>query len=678
MQKQPIANLYLSIILLLVGFGMVMVYSASSVAAGFDPKIQDPLFFVKRQGIFLCVGLAAMFLLSRIDYRLLKRFALPIYGGAILLLLMVIFAGTEVNNAKRWIKLGPLTLQPSEVAKLAVVIMAAWFATKHQKLLPSFKWGFLPACCIVMPLSALIIVQPDLGTSVFVATLGFIVLLAGGVRLKHVALVAAVMMPLVVTVMFFKFGHVQDRILVFMDPEADRLGKGHQIYQSMIALGSGGFTGVGLGNSTQKLFFLPEESTDFIFAILTEELGFLGAGFLIFLFAALVYAGNRVSKHAPDRFGALLALGITTAIALQAAMNIAVVTASVPTKGISLPFISYGGTGLVVYLAGAGIVLSVARQALPRRAVRALRAKEALQDIEINELAEEERRPDLQALAARLSGESYAYDGDEDETEEHDESESDARSISLDSESETDSHESSESINDDSDAPEALLERMLSEGEAEAEAAALAGSDEVDSSTEAATQDASDESGAAKIIARVRRRRSKPKVRRSDSMIIKSPNADEQVSVPYTLSMEPPKRSNGSPSDDASFTPSDDADDEAEAEQHAVKPIATKRGTNVLGRVRTKIEAGATNTLPTASVESEERESRTRLASERIALARSERIAASSGSYSAERDDAEESAIATSDSDRIPLIYDDRVIDSPIIVDDVRINLSDE
>jgi cell division protein FtsW len=377
MPAKHLQSLYLCIVLLLLAAGVVMVYSASSVSAQFDPKINDSLFFVKRQLIFCVLGVAAMLTLARFDYHLLLKHSKKVYIVTLLALVGVIVAGTTVNHAKRWLGLGPFSFQPSEVAKFAVVLMAVVFVLKNREKLTSFKSGFIPACLLIAPLSGLIIVQPDFGTSVFVAALGFVVLLAGGLKMRHVGLVAAVALPIVGVVMFMKFGHVQDRILTFLNPEADKLGKGHQIWQSLIALGSGDFFGNGLGESTQKLFFLPEEHTDFIFAIIVEELGLVGSACIILLFAALAYAGHRVSKHAPDSEGALLALGFTAAIVLQAAMNLAVVTASVPTKGISLPLISFGGTGIVVTLAGCGVVLNVARQAVSREQAIKLRSIEA-------------------------------------------------------------------------------------------------------------------------------------------------------------------------------------------------------------------------------------------------------------------------------------------------------------
>ena len=377
MVSRSISNLYLAIVLTLVGIGVVMVFSASTVATSLDPKFSSDTFFASRHILFVFMGLLAAFVISRVDYHILVRIVKPLYTVTLLLLIAVIVMGVGANHAQRWLAIGPLKFQPSEIAKIAVVVSCAAFATLHKDKLESFKQGFLRACMFILPLAALIIIQPDLGTALFVVTLGFAVLVVGGLRVRQIIGVAAIALPIVIGVMFFAFDHVQSRIMVFLDPAADRLGAGHQIYQSLIAIGSGGWFGEGLGNSSQKLFFLPEEHTDFIFAILVEELGFLGGGLVIFLFAALVYVGARVSKHAPDRFGALLALGFTLAIALQAAMNIAVVTASVPTKGISLPFISFGGSGLIVSLAGVGVVLNVARQGITRGEVRMLHAREA-------------------------------------------------------------------------------------------------------------------------------------------------------------------------------------------------------------------------------------------------------------------------------------------------------------
>lgn len=380
MERNNLGVLYLSVILLLLGVGLITVYSASSVAAAMDPRMGDPLFFVKRQVMFIGVGLLAAGLLWRVDYHTWKRLALPIFGATLLALIATLIFGTEINNATRWLRFGPVSIQTSELAKLAAVICAAAYVSTVQERLNSFREGFVPAMIGLGAMCGLIVIQPDLGTTLFIGALTCLVLLAGGMRLRHVGVTAAVAAPLMVGAMFFGFGHVRSRIMVFLDPLSDLQGKGHQVYQSLIAIGSGGPYGKGLGESQQKLFYLPEEHTDFIFAIFTEEAGFIGAAILILLFASLTYLGHRISKHAPDRFGSLLAFGFTAMILLQAAMNMAVATSAIPTTGISLPLISFGGTGIVVALAGMGIVLNVARHAVSREAARTLRESEASEE----------------------------------------------------------------------------------------------------------------------------------------------------------------------------------------------------------------------------------------------------------------------------------------------------------
>jgi cell division protein FtsW len=212
----------------------------------------------------------------------------------------------------------------------------------------------------------LTLAQPDFGTSLFLGASSFLVLICGGLRVRHLAVVALMLLPFVSIVMYSKFDHVQDRVLVFLDPQADPRGRGHQVNQSLIAIGSGGIEGQGLGNSTQKLYYLPEQETDFIFAVLAEETGLVGSAITLGLFASLMILGARIARRARDEFGTLLATGFTAAIGLQAAINIAVVTASVPTKGIGLPFISFGGSACFFYLCGVGMVLSVARRCLPQ------------------------------------------------------------------------------------------------------------------------------------------------------------------------------------------------------------------------------------------------------------------------------------------------------------------------
>ncbi len=366
-------NFYLSLVMLLLCSGIILIFSASSISAGLDQKMNDSFFFMKRQFLSLFIGIIALCVFARIDYHIFLRFWPYLYIVTLLLLIAVLVVGKSSYNAQRWLKIGPFHFQPSELAKFTAVISIAAFAIARHEKLSSFWKGFVPSLLLVFPLVIFIMIQPDLGTAFFVFALSMVVLFTSGIRLKHILLTGSATLPLLFITMFFSFSHVQKRIFVFLDPEADKLGKGHQIYQSLIALGSGGFSGKGLGNSTQKLFFLPEEHTDFIFAIIVEELGFLGGGFILMLFLLLVYAGYRVSKHARDPFGSLITLGLTGMIVLQSAMNIAVVTASVPTKGIGLPFLSFGGSNLLVTLMSVGVVLNVARQGLSRSELRRLR-----------------------------------------------------------------------------------------------------------------------------------------------------------------------------------------------------------------------------------------------------------------------------------------------------------------
>lgn len=361
--QNNLAGRYLIILLALVGIGVVMVFSSSSIRVAPGAEF-DPFVFIKRHLIFVGAGLAAMAFIACINHNFWLKAAKPLYllGLALLVLTLIPSIGTEYNGARRWIRFGGFGLQPSDFAKLALIVAVAAYATVRRRELSSFRRGFVPACVFAGLYCVLVMAQPDLGTSLFLAATSFLVLLAGGLRMRHVLLVVMLLVPIAVGVMYSKFDHVQDRVMVFLNPEADPRGKGHQVRQSLIAIGSGGIEGQGLGNSMQKLYYLPEQETDFIFAVLAEEAGFIGSLLTLMLFVALLCTGAQIARRAPDRLGSLLALGVTGAIGLQAAINVAVVTASVPTKGIGLPFISFGGSSCFFYLCAAGIVLSVARK----------------------------------------------------------------------------------------------------------------------------------------------------------------------------------------------------------------------------------------------------------------------------------------------------------------------------
>lgn len=367
---KSLRNAYLINVLALVGIGVVMVFSSSAISV-MPGSESDPFIFIKRHLIFLALGLGAMTVLARSDYHTIARFAKPLYmlGLVLLILTLVPGIGTKYNGASRWLRFGGVGIQPSDYAKFALIIACATFGAARRAEIGTFARGFIPACLFIGGYSVITMAQPDLGTSIFLGVTGFLVLLAAGLRPRHLAIVALVMLPVAAGVMFVKFDHVKERVFTFLNPEADPLGKGHQVKQSMIAIGSGGLEGEGLGQSTQKLYYLPEQETDFIFAVLAEETGFIGAAFTVLLFGSLMLIGWRVSARAPDPLGSLLALGVTASIGIQACMNVAVVTASVPTKGIGLPFVSFGGSGCFFYLCSVGVALSVARQAVnPQRA----------------------------------------------------------------------------------------------------------------------------------------------------------------------------------------------------------------------------------------------------------------------------------------------------------------------
>jgi len=348
------------IVAILIGAGMITVYSVTSghAAGGRENYVQ-----LIKHILWVLIGTAALIAAAKFDYRRLRNiYGLPIIV-ALVLLVLVLFVGARINNAKRWIRFGHyFGFQPSEIAKLAIVIYIAGFASRHQARLKQFIRGFVPPMAVVCLTSLLIVVEPDLGTAMLVGAVGLGLLLIAGVRLRH-GLLPLLAAPPAVAYLIWVTPWRLKRILAFLDPWSDPTGSGYHIIQSLIALGSGGLWGRGLGQSHQKLHFLPESSTDFVFSILGEEMGFLGASVIIILFVLLLREGIKIAIRTRDTFGSLLAAGISVTIAMQAAINIAVVTASVPTKGIALPFVSFGGSSLVISMAAVGMLLSVDRAA---------------------------------------------------------------------------------------------------------------------------------------------------------------------------------------------------------------------------------------------------------------------------------------------------------------------------
>jgi cell division protein FtsW len=348
--------------------GAVMVFSASAVTA--EHQYGRSYIFLLRQAAFLLVGLFGMFALMRTDYRRLREPAV-VYTALCIVLLMLIgtFFLDKSHATHRWIKFGPLGIQPSELAKLAVILYLAWFldlkrrsASTMEFCKVDFLQTILPAAGPVLIFVALVVVQPDLGTSLDIAIVATAILFVAGLSWKWLAVGLAAAMP----ILYLLITHVsyrQARLMAFLNPESDPLGAGFQLLQSLIAVGSGGFTGVGLMESKQKLFYLPEAHTDFIYAVICEELGFIGAILVIALFGVYAWRGLRAAFAAPDGFGRLLALGITAMVLCQALINFVVVLGMVPTKGIPLPFVSYGGSSLLVMLLATGVLLNISQQA---------------------------------------------------------------------------------------------------------------------------------------------------------------------------------------------------------------------------------------------------------------------------------------------------------------------------
>ncbi len=348
--------------LALVAVGVVMLYSATAVMAEKSARYNDSTWFLKRQLVWVLLGVAAMVVTARIPYTFWERHRLTVLLGALILLGLVFVpkVGVSLNAARRWIRVGGWFFQPSEAAKIAIAVFLAGFAAKDPDRMKTFFKGFIPAFATLGLCCGMIIIEPDIGTAVFVATVMTMMLVVSGVRAVHLApcLVAAGCAAAYYAVTHTE--HVQARLDTYFHPEHDPRGKGHQILQSLLALGSGGWWGEGLGRGTAKLYFLPEAHSDFIFPVIGEELGFIGTTCVILLYLALGFAGFAIMRRAKDRFGFLLAFSLTTYIILQAAMNVAVVTAAIPTKGIPLPFVSAGGSSVLFTLAGVGMLVNIA------------------------------------------------------------------------------------------------------------------------------------------------------------------------------------------------------------------------------------------------------------------------------------------------------------------------------
>lgn len=347
-------------VLILLALGVAMVFSASSISSFM--KYNDRYHYLKSQGIFAILGILAMMFMSKLDYRILGRFAGALVLLSIVLLIAVFIPGIghSANDAARWIKIGSQTMQPSEFAKFALIIFMAKSISNKKEKIRSFKHGVLPYVILAGIYFVLIILEPNLSMAGSIIMITFAMLFAAGTKIIYLMGWLIPLLPAIAYIIMKK-PYMLARITSYMDPWADPLNKGYQAIQSLYALGSGGIFGLGLGNSRQKFFYIPEPQNDFIFAIIGEELGFIGTSTIVILFLMLIWRGLRIALSCPDTFGCLLATGITCMIAIQATLNIAVATVSVPTTGISLPFISSGGSSLLFVMANMGILLNISK-----------------------------------------------------------------------------------------------------------------------------------------------------------------------------------------------------------------------------------------------------------------------------------------------------------------------------
>ena len=351
---------FLIIVVLLICYGSIMVFSASYAFA--EQNFGNSLFFVKKQSIWAIVGVVAMILCSKIDYRVLRKFAIPIFAASYLLLWCVFIPGLSYSakGATRWVSIGPISFQPSDIMKFSIVLIFALYISCYAEKTHKFKYGILLPASLLVVVCASVIVQKHVSATVIIFLIGAVMILISGASAKWLASICAIGATAVCIIIFFT-DYASARVEAWLHPETVLMDGGWQPYQSLLAIGSGGFFGVGLGNSFQKQLWLPEPQNDFIFAIVCEELGFVGGIAVIALFIALLWRGLAIAKRAPDKFSALLVTGLVAKVAIQAMLNIAVVTTTIPTTGIALPFFSYGGTALIMQLAEMGIVLSVSR-----------------------------------------------------------------------------------------------------------------------------------------------------------------------------------------------------------------------------------------------------------------------------------------------------------------------------
>ncbi len=360
---------YLLLVLLLLVIGVVLVLSSSYARAYYDPggvTGGNSAYYFVRQLLFASLGVALMLLTARIPMEIFLRYALPFLIFVLILLAMVPLIGVKANGSRRWLGVGGLTVQPSELAKLAVILSFSALIVRFRGRMRSFRFGILPFLLVLGAIVGLLVLEPHFSASIIILAVGASMLFLGGVPMGwFVAAFGAAGAALAVMLTFFPYA--SSRINTWRDPFSSSTDEGYQIVQSLYTIGSGGLSGLGLGGSRQKFLYLPEEHNDFIFSILCEELGFIGSALVLLLFALLILRGYWIALHCRDRFSFLVCAGITTLLAIQVFFNVAVVTNLIPCTGISLPFFSYGGTALLIQLGEMGIVLSASRDILEER-----------------------------------------------------------------------------------------------------------------------------------------------------------------------------------------------------------------------------------------------------------------------------------------------------------------------
>ncbi|WP_090775979.1 stage V sporulation protein E [Shouchella lonarensis] len=361
-QKSAPDYMLLCLTLALLTIGLVMVYSASAAWASY--RFEDPYFFAKRQLFFGGTGVVLMLGMMRIDYWTWRTYSKVLLLICFLLLIVVLIPGVGLvrGGARSWLGVGAFSIQPSEFMKIAMIIFLAWYLAKYQKRIVSFKKGLVPSLGLVLIAFGLIMLQPDLGTGAVMVATCVVMIFVSGARIMHFALLGLLGLAGFVGLIASAPYRIE-RIQSFLDPWSDPLGSGFQIIQSLFAIGPGGLFGMGLGESRQKYFYLPEPQTDFIFSILAEEMGFLGGLAVLLCFLLLFWRGIRIALGAPDLFGSFLAIGITTMIVIQVMINIGVVTGLIPVTGITLPLLSYGGSSLTLMLLSIGILLNISQHA---------------------------------------------------------------------------------------------------------------------------------------------------------------------------------------------------------------------------------------------------------------------------------------------------------------------------